>query len=88
MTIMMILAHITIGLFIGWISYEIIGERGVNLISSIIFGVFGALVGMTIVEIFGLAGSAIYAVFVAVTILFIVNIFRQDDPILPNTEIS
>lgn len=88
MTIMMILAHITIGLFIGWMSYEVVGDRGVNLIYSLIFGVLGAVIGLAIVQIFNLAGSAIYAAFGGMGILFIVNVFRQEEPIFKNTEIS
>lgn len=88
MTIMMILAHITIGLFVGWISYEVIGDRGINLNYSLMFGVLGAIIGLSIVQIFDLAGSAIYAAFGGVGILFIVNVFRQEDPIFQNTEIT
>ncbi len=85
---MMILAHITIGLFIGWLSYEVVGDRGVNLIYSLMFGVLGAIIGLAIVQIFDLAGSAIYAAFGGMGIVFIVNVFRQEEPIFENTEIS
>ncbi|MEX0845137.1 MAG: hypothetical protein WD022_07630 [Balneolaceae bacterium] len=88
MTLMTLLGHITIGLIIGWLSRVITKERGVKMLPSLTFGVIGALTGMGIAEIFGLAGSAYYAIFGAVAFLFIVNTFRQDDPIFTKTETS
>jgi uncharacterized membrane protein YeaQ/YmgE (transglycosylase-associated protein family) len=86
MTLMNILAYITIGLFIGWLSRIIAKDRGVTMFPSLAFGVTGALVGTGIVYIFDLAGAAIYAAVGAFALLFIVNTFRQDDPIFTDTE--
>lgn len=88
MTLMNILAYITIGLIIGWLSRIIAKDRGVTMLPSLAFGVIGAMVGTTIVFIFDLAGAAIYAAVGAFALLFTVNTFRQDDPIFDDTEIS
>ncbi|MFD2531011.1 GlsB/YeaQ/YmgE family stress response membrane protein [Gracilimonas halophila] len=86
MTLMNILAYITIGLVIGWLSRIITKDRGVTMFPSLAFGVLGAVAGTAIVHILGLAGAAFYAVVGAVGMLFTVNVFRQDDPIFSETE--
>lgn len=86
MTLMNILAYITIGLFIGWLSRIITKDRGVTMFPSLAFGVLGALAGTTIVHLLGLAGAAFYAVVGAVGVLFTVNVFRQDEPIFKKTK--
>lgn len=86
MTLMNILAYITIGLLIGWLSRVITKDRGMTMFPSLAFGVLGALAGTTIVHLLGLAGAAFYAVVGAVSVLFTVNVFRQDDPIFSETE--
>ncbi|MDZ7806210.1 MAG: hypothetical protein U5K71_03745 [Gracilimonas sp.] len=82
------LAYISIGLVIGWLSRVIAKDRGVTMLPSLAFGVIGAMVGTAIVFMFDLAGAAIYAAVGAFALLFIVNTFRQDDPIFDDTEIS
>lgn len=86
MTLMNVLAYITIGLIIGWLSRVIAKDRGVTMIPSLGFGVVGALAGTAIVYTFDLAGAAIYAAVGAFALLFTVNSFRQDDPIFTETE--
>lgn len=86
MTIMNLLAYITIGLVIGWLSRVITKDRGVTMYPSLAFGVLGALCGTTIVQFLDLAGAAFYAVVGAVGVLFTVNVFRQDEPIFSDTE--
>lgn len=86
MTLMNILAYITIGLLIGWLSRIITKDRGVTMFPSLAFAVLGALAGTAIVHILGLAGAAFYAVVGAVGMLFTVNVFRQDKPIFTETE--
>lgn len=88
MTLMNALAYISIGLVIGWLSRIIAKDRGVTMLPSLAFGVIGAMVGTAIVFMFDLAGAAIYAAVGAFALLFIVNTFRQDDPIFDDTEIS
>lgn len=88
MTIMYLLAYITIGLVIGWISRLITQERGVTLLPSLAFGVLGALAGTGIVYTVDLAGTAFYAAVGAVSVLFTVNVFRQDEPIFSEAETS
>ncbi|WP_103666086.1 GlsB/YeaQ/YmgE family stress response membrane protein [Gracilimonas amylolytica] len=86
MTLMNVLAYITIGLIIGWLSRIISKDRGITMFPSLTFGVAGALAGTAIVYLFDLAGAAIYAAVGAFALLFIVNTFRQDDPIFTDTE--
>jgi uncharacterized membrane protein YeaQ/YmgE (transglycosylase-associated protein family) len=83
---MYLLAYITIGLVIGWISRVITKKRGVTMLPSLAFGVLGALAGTLIVYSVGLAGTAFYAMVGAVGVLFTVNVFRQDNPIFTDTE--
>lgn len=86
MILMNILAYITIGLVIGWLSRIITKERGVTMLPSLAFGVLGAVAGTAIVHILGLAGAAFYAAVGAVGILFTVNVFRQKKPIFTETK--
>lgn len=86
MTIMNVLAYITIGLVLGWLSRVITKDRGVAMMPSLVFGVLGALAGTAIVQFLDLAGAAFYAVVGAVGILFTVNVFRQDEPIFTNAK--
>lgn len=86
MTLMNILAYITIGLLIGWLSRVITKDRGVTMLPSLAFGVLGALSGTVIVHVLGLAGAAFYAVVGAFGMLFTVNVFRQGKPIFSETE--
>lgn len=86
MTLMNILAYISIGLFIGWLSRVITKDRGVTMFPSLAFGVLGAIAGTAIVHILGLAGAAFYAVVGAVGVLFTVNVFRQEKPIFKKTK--
>ncbi len=86
MNVMTILAYLTIGLFIGWLSRIITKDRGVEMLPSLAFGVLGAFSGMIIVNSLGLAGGAFYAVVGAVGVLFTVNVFRQDDPVFVDPE--
>lgn len=86
MTLMDILAYISIGLFIGWLSRVITKDRGVTMFPSLAFGVLGAIAGTAIVHILGLAGAAFYAVVGAVGVLFTVNVFRQEKPIFKKTK--
>lgn len=83
---MNILAYITIGLVIGWLSRMVTKDRGVTMFPSLAFGVLGAVAGTTIVHFLGLAGAAFYAIVGAVGVLFTVNVFRQDKPIFTETE--
>ncbi|WP_290878051.1 hypothetical protein [Gracilimonas sp.] len=83
---MNLLAYITIGLVIGWLSRVITKDRGVTMYPSLAFGVLGALSGTAIVQFLDLAGAAFYAVVGAVGVLFTVNVFRQDEPIFSDTE--
>lgn len=85
MTFMSLLAYITMGLLIGWLSRMIVKERGVTMWPSLFFGVIGALAGTTIVHFLDLAGAAFYAVVGAVGVLFTVNVFRQEKPIFTKT---
>ncbi len=87
MTLMNILAYVTIGLVVGWLSRVITKDRGVTMFPSLAFGVLGALAGTTIVHVLGLAGAAFYAVVGAVGILFTVNVFRQDKPVFSEKEV-
>lgn len=86
MTLMNVLAYITIGLIIGWLSRVIAKDRGVTMFPSLAFGVIGALAGTAIVFVFDLAGAAIYAAVGAFALLFTVNSFRQKEPIFTETE--
>lgn len=81
MSIITILGYLTLGIVTGWLSRILYGDRGVKLIPSIAFGVFGALTGAAITHLNGLAGAGFFAVMAAIGILFIVNTFRQDDPL-------
>lgn len=88
MSVMTVLAYITLGLFVGWLIRLISQDRGVEMIPSLFFGVLGALSGMLIVHFLDLAGGAFYAVVGAVGVLFIVNVFRQEEPIFMNTRLK
>jgi len=86
MTLMNILAYITIGLVIGFLNRIIAKDRGVTMLPSLAFGVIGALVATAIVYTFDLAGAAFFAAAGAFGLLFTVNAFRQGDPIFTETE--
>ncbi|MEX0722334.1 MAG: hypothetical protein WD053_00570 [Gracilimonas sp.] len=86
MTLMSLLAYISIGLFIGWLSRVITKDRGVTMYPSLAFGVLGALAGTVIVYFLGLAGAAFYAAVGSVGVLFTVNVFRQKKPIFSETD--
>ncbi|MEX2477597.1 MAG: hypothetical protein WD357_04110 [Gracilimonas sp.] len=83
---MSLLAYISIGLFIGWLSRVITKDRGVTMYPSLAFGVLGALAGTVIVYFLGLAGAAFYAAVGSVGVLFTVNVFRQKKPIFSETD--
>lgn len=88
MSLMYLLAYMTIGLTIGLISWLIVQKRGVGLIPSLGFAVLGALSGTAIVQMLDLAGAAFYAAMGAIGVLFTANVFRQDQPIFESAEIS
>lgn len=88
MTVMTFLSYLTIGLFIGWLSRLITKSRGVTMLPSLAFGVLGALSGMVVVQILDLAGGAFYAVVGATGLLFTVNVFRKDEPVFADPEIT
>jgi len=81
MTLMFLFAYITIGLTIGWLSNVILKERSIKMLPSLLFGVFGALIGTGIDALLNLPGAAFYAIIGAIGILFTLNAFRQMDPI-------
>jgi uncharacterized membrane protein YeaQ/YmgE (transglycosylase-associated protein family) len=83
---MNILAYITIGLVIGWLSRIITKDRGITMIPSLAFGVLGAMAGTIVVHFLGLAGAAFYAMVGALSMLFTVNVFRQKKPIFTETD--
>ncbi|MTI87384.1 MAG: hypothetical protein FH748_05385 [Balneolaceae bacterium] len=82
MTLATLLGYMVIGLTIGWLSNLVYGERGVNILLSLGFGIAGALVGSLIVYSAGLAGAGFFAGIGAIGVLFTVNVFRQDEPLV------
>jgi len=83
---MAIFGFLTIGTLIGWLSYTFTGDHGVKLLPSIIIGAIGALTGGSLVLLFNLLGSGIYASITAIVTLFTINAFRKRRPDFANSE--
>jgi uncharacterized membrane protein YeaQ/YmgE (transglycosylase-associated protein family) len=83
---MAIFGFLTIGALIGWLSYTFTGEHGIKLLPSIIIGVIGVLTGGSLVLLFDLLGSGIYAGITSIVTLFTFNAFRKKKPIFANSE--
>lgn len=87
MTLMTLLGYVTIGLVVGWLSNLLYGHRGIRLVPSLAFGVAGALAGMFIIYVNGLAGAGYFAMIGAMGILFTVNTFRQKKPLFDEASV-
>ncbi|MEX0608066.1 MAG: hypothetical protein WD016_04060 [Balneolaceae bacterium] len=81
MSFMTFLSYVTIGLFIGLLSYLIVKHKGITLLPSLSFGVIGALTGAAIVYAIGGSGAGFYATIGAISVLFTVNVFRKEKTI-------
>ncbi|MEP1152638.1 MAG: hypothetical protein JXR20_09290 [Balneola sp.] len=83
---MLFFGFLTLGAFIGWLSYTFSGSRGIRMVPSMIAGAVSALFGGAVVVLFDLKGSMIYAVIASVTSLFTINAFRKKKPIFEEPE--
>jgi uncharacterized membrane protein YeaQ/YmgE (transglycosylase-associated protein family) len=88
MTLMTLLAYVTIGLSIGWLSREIFQDRGIKLNSSLVVGVAGAVLAVTISKILGVDGAAFFAVVGAIDMLYILNAFHEKPHVPIHTELN
>lgn len=79
MTLMTLLAYVTIGLSIGWMSREIFQDRGIKLNSSLLVGVAGSVLAVTISKIVGVEGAAFFAIVGAIDMLYVLNAFHEKE---------
>lgn len=70
---------IAIGLTTGFISFYMFGERGVNLIPSLVVGTVGSAIVGLLGLLLNIGGVLAFAVIGAVGFLFITNSFRQKE---------
>jgi uncharacterized membrane protein YeaQ/YmgE (transglycosylase-associated protein family) len=84
MQTMSFLAWIVLGLLAGFIGSKIVNQRGAGVITDIILGVVGALVGGWLFQRFGAAGvtglnlySLLVAVVGAVVVLLVYHLIRR-----------
>ncbi len=61
MITMSLLAYVTIGLSIGWISRIAVQDEGIKMSTSLIVGAVGALLAVAISKIVGIEGAAFFA---------------------------
>lgn len=83
---MEIFGFLTLGTIIGWLSYRVLGKRGMRMLPSVIIGAVSAIIGGLVVMIFGLAGSGYYAAITSLGTLFTINAFKKREPIFPEPE--
>lgn len=83
---MVFFGFLTLGILIGWLSYTFSGTHGIKRVPSVIAGALGALIGGSIVVIFDLQGSGIYAGITSILVLFTINAFRKKKPIFKDSE--
>ena len=83
---MLFFGFLTLGAFIGWLSYTFSGTHGIRMVPSVITGAVSALIGGYLVLLFDLKGSMIYALITTLTTLFTINSFRKKKPIFEEPE--
>ena len=83
---MEIFGFLTLGTITGWLSYSVLGTRGMKMMPSIIIGAVAAIIGGLVVMYFGLVGSGYYAAIASLGTLFTINAFRKKEPIFPEPE--
>lgn len=79
------LGYALIGVLTGWIGNTFAGDRGLEIVPSLVFGVIGALLGSSMVHAAGLAGAGYMALIGSIAVLFTVFTFRQEDPVFEET---
>lgn len=64
-----------LGLIAGALIKVILGDKGVTLITNLVFGVLGAVICGGIFIVMGMPGSIVMAILGSICILFITNVF-------------
>ena len=82
MTIESILALLVIGAIAGWLAGKLIKGGGFGLVTNIVVGIIGAIIGQTVFNLLGiiagsLLGTIIMATIGASILLFIVGLFKK-----------
>lgn len=74
--------YILIGLAAGWLAAQILKERRIGLLGSLVIGVVGAIIGAYIFEFLGISfggliGNLVSALVGAIVLLYIIRAIRK-----------